>query len=104
MRRRRRRAQNIVLKTHDKSEHPHLCKSCSYGCVIEGSGKEVTFCQEINKRIDFQVERCSSYYPQDSISLGAMREIAWTVETNRKGKIGFVSPDERRREEKKEKW
>ena len=99
MRGRRHRGLNIILKTHDKSERPHLCRSCTYGTVIEGSGREITFCSEILKKISFRVEKCSGYNSKENTSIAAMREIAWTIETSKMGRIGFISPEERRRRE-----
>jgi hypothetical protein len=74
-----------------------LCRGCRYATTLRGEGisQEATYCRAMDKMLGMRVTECSSFDDKSKPTLHMMREIAWTVTTDKKGhKIGFVSPQE----------
>jgi hypothetical protein len=78
-----------------------LCPSCTYitertdrrGVTRECSRFENAHTQVISGR----VTDCTDYYPKNLPSLHNLSAIAWEITTNKKtGKVGFITPQERR--------
>ncbi len=79
-----------------------LCSTCSNGTVIRGDTRIYTSCSIIRKPIEFPVKDCTGFYHTSLPSLYEMKEIAWPLATDKKGRrVGFMSPQEfdRRRED-----
>ena len=99
-----------MTKIHGGTPHhsaPSLCLSCRHAAITRGVrlGDEQIICAEKSApydRIRMHVVECSKFDDKRMPSLYDMRQIAWSLCTDLKGKsIGFLSPVEvRARKEK----
>lgn len=84
-------------------EGPGLCASCRNATIVTGLAESETFtvCGKLDRPYDlirFKVRECTDYDNRSAPSLSAMKDIAWTLATDKEGRrIGFLSPGEVRR-------
>jgi len=90
---------DITIKIHQgtgKLTGESLCKSCSHSLIFdEEHVGESAFCTYLHPqiRIRGRVRSCSDYYNKNLPSLGDMKETAWTLRTEKGGRmIGFKPP------------
>lgn len=80
---------------------PSLCKSCRYATIVQGHSlnQTITSCSRIGGEgkhvVPFPVSSCNEYDDKATPTLWEMKQIYWEVRTDRVGKIGFTSPEER---------
>lgn len=73
-----------------------LCDSCEQGVVIRGvaEGEEQVFCTLMERNVAIRVAECSQYRDNSQPPLWALKDIAWTLDIDRKcQRIGFTKPD-----------
>ena len=102
---------HIVLKVEDgttmSGDSP--CKTCRYGVKIRGVGNQLirgcsnyAIASDGMKILPFEVAECNQYINKCVPTLAEMEELAWIVKTDaKKNGIGFMSPEDSRRIEKK---
>ncbi|SRR5258708_32024214 len=76
-------------------DSPRLCDTCESGVVIRGvaEGEEQVFCSLMERSVAMRVAECSQYHDKAQPSLWAMKDIAWTLDIDRKRqRIGFTAP------------
>lgn len=56
--------------------------------------QEITFCQDVypHVQVPFPVRDCNAYKERNTVTLHEMREIAWTLKTDKGRAIGFAPP------------
>ena len=77
---------------------PGICGSCRNGMVKEDDrGDRQTFCSSLMKplRIFRPVVRCTDYEERTRESEHDMRQIAWVLRTDKRGKVGFAPPEKK---------
>jgi len=76
-----------------------LCRSCCFATIAKGSGgtQEVKRCSQLDQRVLFPVNDCSSWQEKGVTALWEMQQIAWVVELKGDCRIGFLSPTDRRK-------
>lgn len=80
----------------------HLCPTCNYGYVRRGvtAKTDVQVCTALGRTIDptikDKVVDCSHYYNRTLPTLHDFEQVAWEI-TTKGNKIGFISPDDRRK-------
>lgn len=71
---------------------PSLCLSCSHGQHVRGHNfDEIVFCHSLERDIKFSVERCSGFNARSETDLYDMRQIAWNIESRKRGTTGFYA-------------
>lgn len=86
-----------------RSDGKRLCDTCRSSTIIKGAAEsaEVVYCGVVSAVLPFKVVDCNDYDDKASISLRQMGQSAWVLETDKSGrKIGFVSPDRWKQENK----
>jgi hypothetical protein len=70
-----------------------LCATCRYSLIRVGSNGAKTVKCDFFGRVWYEpTVECSNYSDRRVPYLGEMKEIAWTVTPNPKGKVGFEAP------------
>lgn len=87
-----------------KEDQEPLCSSCRMGVSVQGRavGEQLRYCSALERMMPMHVTKCSSYDDKRVPSRWDMEQIAWVLSTTQSGanrKIGFISPQERRRRE-----
>lgn len=98
-------SESLVLRIHQgtgRSTGESLCRSCKYNMNWVDRVGEHNHCSMLGK--DAQpmgnIYRCSAYYNANLPSLRAMCDTAWTLRTEKGGKmIGFAPPKQKKDEE-----
>jgi hypothetical protein len=68
----------------------NLCLSCTWAKVREGQdGKTTIRCAEFEAWVTTNTYRCSAYRHKNQTDVYTMKEIAWIVTAETRGKIGF---------------
>lgn len=84
----------LIKVRHDKRSI--LCNTCSYGQVMEyASGRIDVICNESSPgiRLPQAVVKCSAYVDKATTSEYDLKQIAWTIRTDKSGKVlGFAPP------------
>ena len=75
-----------------------LCQSCSFATIASGAAgsQQIKRCSELEQRVPFPVNDCSSWNEKGATSLWEMQQIAWAVEVKGDRAIGFLNPKQRR--------
>jgi hypothetical protein len=76
-------------------QSPRLCDTCEHGIVTRGpaDGDEQVFCNLMERKVSMQVTECNKYADSSQPPLWAMKDIAWTLDIDRKRqRIGFTAP------------
>lgn len=98
---------NIVFKIQNatvRTDQPNLCSSCREALHTVGasSGRERIVCLASYNSPYVMTEpiaKCNTYRDKTKPSLDDMKDIAWSLQTDKGGKIlGFKSPDQLRKE------
>lgn len=80
-----------------------MCGSCAYGQTIEGfrQAEKVVICSfNRTMKIDWPVAKCSAYHKEGGPMLDKMKDIAWIITPQKRGKVGFsVQTPEKFKEE-----
>lgn len=73
----------------------NLCKTCRWSVIAEMvNGKTHAQCTQFdNISLTAAVVRCNSYQNKNTADLYSMKEIAWTITADPKGKMGFAPPN-----------
>ena len=88
---------NINVSGGTAKNGENLCKTCRHGISVEmANGRDVLRCQYMDKRISSPVLRCNVYQNQNTPDIYSMKEIAWEIKADPKGKLGFSPPDPKR--------
>ena len=86
----------------------NLCVSCVYGMEISTQcGENYVMCGnfDVPSRLKNllsagkEVSSCTVYQPKGFKSEHELKNIAWILEVSKSRKIGFISPEERRKKE-----
>lgn len=75
-----------------------ICGHCRNGLVMEDDrGDKTTYCNELMRPLIIRrpVMRCTDYEERTRESEHEMRQIAWTLRTNKRGVMGFAPPDKK---------
>jgi hypothetical protein len=88
---------STFLKIHQgtgKLTGQSLCRSCENGVIRKGvRGEEDIQCDVFGKPIVQNITDCSSYYNKALPSLRSFEQLAWTLLTDKKNKVGFKPPN-----------
>lgn len=85
---------NINVNGGTAKNGENLCKTCRHSVVMElANGATVQRCQYIDKQMRQAVLRCNQYQNQNTPDIFSMKEIAWEIKADPKGKLGFTPPD-----------
>lgn len=76
------------------SRQPGLCITCRHGQVMEHGTTITTLCHNLHPvmAVRAPVTRCTDYKDRRHESEHHMRQIAWTISTDKKGHLGFRPP------------
>lgn len=95
----------LKIKGGTVSGKTNLCKTCRDSHITrDRNNQEVTICNSGRARlITSPIAECNRYDDESLPSLYDLRQIAWTVETDKKTKqVGFLSPDELRKRKQRD--
>lgn len=91
---------DITIKIHQGTGHltgESLCKSCSFATCLEDRRGEHVYCNQVpfgNLQIKGKVLTCNRYYNRNLPTLNDLYQTAWTLRTEKNGKmIGFKPPE-----------
>ena len=75
-----------------------LCQSCSFATIAHGTAgsQQIKRCSQLDQRVPFPVNDCSSWDEKGATALWEMHQIAWAVEVKGGRAIGFLNPKQRR--------
>jgi hypothetical protein len=84
-----------------RSDSESLCKTCRLALRIKGPRQddEITICGHYGNQVPvpFTVVECNCWDDRTKADVHTMARMAWVVSSDKKGgKIGFLSPSERR--------
>jgi hypothetical protein len=76
-----------------------LCRTCRYATLVEGSTatQRINRCSCLGARVPFPVTSCNEWQDRSATDLWDMKQIAWVVEVKGSRPIGFLNPDQRRK-------
>jgi hypothetical protein len=83
------------IKTEQKTESElGLCAKCSYFGRVVAEGRELRLCGRIEaiQSINRRILQCDYYLETGRMSLHEAEKVAWIIDDNKKGKIGFAPP------------
>jgi hypothetical protein len=73
----------------------NLCRTCRSSTIVTLiTGTQIVHCSDLNARMPSDVEACNSYSNKSDVTLRAMENTAWILETSKGRKIGFVPAQE----------
>jgi hypothetical protein len=73
----------------------NLCRTCRSSTIVTLiTGTQIVHCSDLNSRMPSDVEACNSYCNKSDITLRAMEQTAWILETSKNRKVGFVPAQE----------
>lgn len=76
-----------------------LCRTCRYATLVEGAAatQRLKRCSQLDARVPFPVANCNEWQDRRSSNLWEMQQIAWVVEVKGNRPIGFLNPEQRRK-------
>lgn len=94
------KVQNGTPRFHEQA----LCVSCRRAVHVRGetNSETYTYCHELDKELRHRVLECSAYDDKTKPSFYDMKKIAWLVNQDNAGKIGFVRPRDLTRDQRRE--
>lgn len=98
-------SDSLVLRIHQgtgRSTGESMCRSCEHNTNWVDRAGEHNRCSMLGKDAQPKgnVYQCSDYYSASLPSLRDMRETAWTLRTEKGGKvIGFAPPKQKKEDE-----
>lgn len=82
-----------------------LCGSCKWHVrVVFGNGEEWHRCSSLERYLHDVVNYCDLHTRLDDMSIWDAKQIAWLLDTNKKGQIGFIKPQDLSDKRKNELW
>lgn len=89
----------LKIREGTRSDGKRLCDGCRHGQVMRGAAdsEEVVYCHQLDSRAPMRVVECNQFDDKSLPSLWDYQQIAWVLETSPGRKIGFVSPEKRRK-------
>lgn len=94
----------LQIKGGTTKGQTNLCKTCRESMITrDRNNHEVTLCLYSRVRqITAPIAECNKYDNMSMPSLYDLKQIAWSVETDKKSsKIGFYSPEEQRKRDRR---
>ena len=75
-----------------------LCRTCRFATIVEGPAntQKIKQCSQLG-RVPFPVVSCNDWEDTSATDLWDMKQIAWVVELKGTRRVGFLSPDQRRK-------
>lgn len=71
-----------------------LCAGCRHSTVQQRRGGDlIVHCSEVSARVPPDIVKCNDFFSRESISQYELEKVAWTLNTDKSGKmIGFSPP------------
>lgn len=75
-----------------------LCGTCSNAQVMRSGTATVVHCHALGREVASRVDECNRYAAVNMPDIWAMKEAAWTLRTEKNGRVIGFSPPKKERE------